>query len=58
MTTDQWNAISRTLDYIMSQPTKIIKESPGSYAVRGEPKKEKKQKKPKVEPQAEQLRLF
>jgi hypothetical protein len=58
MRTEQWAQISRTLDYIMAQPTgKPIKESPGATAVRGEaPKPQRKPKKKEQPP--EQLRLF
>jgi hypothetical protein len=60
MSTDEWSTISRTLDFILKQPTtKPIKESPASYGIRGEPEKPKrKPKKPKPEPTAEQLRMF
>jgi hypothetical protein len=59
MSTDDWKAVSRTLDFIMSQqPTKVMKESPGVTAVRGEaPKPQRKPKKQKEQP-PEQLRLF
>jgi hypothetical protein len=30
MSTEQWGKISRVLDFIMQQPTKPIKESPGA----------------------------
>ena len=59
MSTDEWRAVSRVLDFIMQQSSKPIKESPGAAGVRGEPEKPKrKPKKPKQEPPAEQLRLF
>ena len=56
---DQWGRISHTLDFILKQqPTKVIKESPGVTAVRGEaPKPLRKTKKSKEQP-PEQLRLF
>ena len=50
MTTEDWETVSRTLDYILSQ----TKENPAITGVRGElPAKEKKPK--KKEPPAEQL---
>jgi hypothetical protein len=56
MSTDDWKAVSRTLDFIMAQQP--VKESPGVTAVRGEPPKpQRKPRKPKEQP-AEQLRLF
>jgi hypothetical protein len=57
---ESWSRISRILDYIMAQkPAKIIKESPASYGIRGEPEQPKrKQKKQKKEQLAKQLRLF
>lgn len=56
---DQWGRISRTLDFILKQePTKVIKESPGSFGVRGEPyKPARKPRKGKEQP-VEQLKLF
>jgi hypothetical protein len=37
VSTDERQAVSRTIDFIMAQPTgKLIKESPGVTAVRGE----------------------
>ncbi len=53
---------SRTLDTILAQQsTKVIRESPGAAAIRGEPEKLKKVRKPREAPkpeQAEQLRMF
>ncbi len=59
MSAEQWYQVSRTLDFIMAQPTgKPIAESPGVTAVRGEaPKQQRKPKKTKEQP-PEQLRLF
>ena len=53
MSTEQWTRISRTLDFIMSQQsTKVIKESPGATAVRGDPPKpQRKPKKSKEQPE-------
>jgi hypothetical protein len=43
MTTADWAQISRTLDYIMAQPTgKQIKDSPGAQSIKGEPEKPKR----------------
>jgi hypothetical protein len=60
MSPTEWQAISRTIDFILTQPTsKPIKESPASYGIRGEPEQPKRRpKKSKPEPKAEQLRLF
>jgi hypothetical protein len=56
---DEWQAVSRTIDFIMAQPTgKPIKESPGVTAIRGEPPKPQRKPKKQKEQPAEQLRLF
>jgi len=53
MSQDEWERVSRTIDFIMQQPTG------GAVAVKGEPpKKQRKPKKPVLEQQPEQLRLF
>jgi hypothetical protein len=58
MSTDEWKAVSRTLDFIMAQPPKPIKESPGVTAVRGEPPKPQRKPKKSKEQPPEQLRMF
>jgi hypothetical protein len=60
MSAEQWNQVSRTLDFIMTQPTgKPIKENPAIYGIKGEPeKKTRKPKKEKEQPPAQQLRMF
>ena len=56
MSTEQWQQVSRVLDFILAQK---VKEEPGMYSIKERPLKPKnKQKRPKPEPQAEQLRLF
>jgi hypothetical protein len=56
MTAEQWVQISRTIDFILKQPTGA------EQGIKGEPerikRKPKQPKKPKPEPKAEQLRLF
>ena len=53
MSSEQWNQVSRVIDFIMQQP------NGGAVAVKGEPpKKQRKPKKPKQKPPAEQLRMF
>jgi hypothetical protein len=47
VSTEQWGQVSRILDFIMQQPTKAIKESPGAVGIRGEVEKPKR--KPKKE---------
>jgi hypothetical protein len=53
MSQEEWERVSRTIDFILKQPTG------GAVAIKGEPpKKQRKPKKPKQEPPAEQLRMF
>lgn len=58
MSSEQWYQVSHVLDYIMAQqPTKVIKESPGVIAIRGEAPQPARKPKKKEQP-AEQLRMF
>jgi hypothetical protein len=53
MSSDEWIQISRTIDFILKQPTGA------AQAIKGEPEKPKrKQRKPKLELPVQQLRLF
>ena len=53
MSQEEWAKVSRTIDFIMKQPTGA------AVAIKGEPpKKQRKAKKRKIEPPAEQLRMF
>jgi hypothetical protein len=58
MQADQWQAISRVLEYMMQQPTKPIKETPGSYTIKDEPEKSKRKVGRQKKPPMEQFTLF
>lgn len=53
MSNEQWERVSRVMDFILKQPMEAAQD------VRGKPeKKQRKPKKEKTEPCAKQLRMF